>query len=478
MMSTSNKIDPASSATILKSLVSRRKRQWTQSFLLILVVALAIAFFVFPQSYNSTVSIAMQQPSTATGSLTSLLSMGSVNRKYLGVLKSRSFVDMVEKVAGLKQLYELKRKSDVYEKYSRSVKFDDNVNDGLIYISITLDAPPLLMWGQDARRRKVRDTAAVIGNEYHKALLYYLINVDSDKELVLLRSADSEVLQSRLNYDVAVNRLSRFVRSQPMKPTALPDLSAATSMLPGSSGGAGGQDATSAATQFLALFTRKAQLEAQVVAADTLHERLTALLHAPLAEIAAIPGEDPLLFEARKTYNDSVRTYENLKAQLGPENPRLVSAKSNAQIAEQRLRNQIKSVLDGNTTEHLNLASLKSTYNTVSRQVGDAEKNFQTSRELTTTLGRLTSEVALNLKVLETAKTAAESLKMSTVAARNRMNVVDEASPEDRSHPGKGMMIVVSLLIAGFVVGLWAAVEYNLSLKAADEALLRSSTQS
>ncbi len=172
--------------------------------------------------------------------------------------------------------------------------------------------------------------------------------------------------------------------------------------------------------------------------------------------------------DARRSYNEAHRNYETLHAQFGAENPRLISSKTNLDIAEKKLRSQIRAVLMGNTTENLNLMSLRSTYATVSRQVADSERNFQTSRELTTTLGQLTAEVELNLKVLEAAMTGSETLKMTTVAARNRANMVDDAEPEDKSHPGKGILIAVSFLISAAAVGMWAAIEYNTELKRAD----------
>ncbi len=462
---------------IWSQLVKRRKRSWIRLFIALLVISLIVAFFGFPQYYASTVSLAMQQSSPANSSLAGLLSMGSLNKKYVGVLKSRNFVDIVEEQAHVRELYEIKRNADLYEKYTRCVKFDDNANDGLIYIVVSLDGPPLWLPGQQERREKVRQTTAVIGNAYHKALLNYLVNVDTDKELVLLRMADAEVKQARLDYDISMNRLARFVRSRKIKPNALPTMPSTAEMATGMNS-TGGQDATSSASQFLGLFAKKAQLEAQLAAANAMHSRLQTLLNYPLEEVASIPGEDPLLFDARRNYNEAIRAYDTLKSQLGPDNPRLISARTNARLAEGKLRAQISAVLNGNTTEQLNLASLKTTYVTVARQVEDAEKNFQLSRELTTDLGRLTSEVALSLKVLETAKTASETLKMSTVAARNRMNVVDEARPEDKSHPGKGILISISFLLALAVVGIWMAAEYNLLLKAADVAALRKQSPS
>ncbi len=409
----------------------------------------------------------MQQPSSS-GTLAGLLNMGSLQRKYVGVLKSRAFVEEAEKVANLKGLYDLDRPSEVIEKYNRCVKFDDNATDGLIYITVTLDAPAIFIWNESQRREQVRQTAAVIANTYYKSLINYLVNTDSDKELVLLRAADSEVAQSRLNYDTSMNRLARFVRSRKLKANAMPSMPTASSIMSGSPVASASPDSGAAATQFLALFSKKAQLEAQIAAASTLHTRLQAMLTGPLQEVADIPGEDPLLFVARSSYNEAHRTYETLRLQLGAENPRLISAKSNLDVAEKRLKSEVRSVLAGNTTEHLNLVTLQTTYQTVSRQVGDAEKNFQTSRELTTDLGRLTAEVALNLKVLETAKTAAETLKMTTVAGRNRANLVDTAIPEDRSHPGRGMLFAISLLLAATAVGLWGAIEYNIVLRHSD----------
>ena len=374
-------------------------------------------------------------------------------------------MEEAEKSADLKELYDLKLPSEVAEKYNRCVRFDDNATDGLIYITVTLDAPAIWRWKQGARRERVRQTAALIANTYYRSLINYLVNTDSDRELVLLRAAEAEVTLARANYDRSINRLAAFVRSRKLKASTFPNLPSSASAISSSLQTGAAPDTNTSTSQFVSLFTRKAQLEAQVAAATKMHARLEAILSGPLQEVADIPGEDPLLLAARNSYNEAYRNFETLRVQLGPENPRLVSARSNLRIAEKRLRNEISSVLKGNTTEHLNLESLQSTYTTVSRQVADAEKDFQTSRELTTDLGRITSEVALSLRVLETAKTAAETLKMTTVAGRNRANLVDVAIPEDRSHPGKGVILAVCFLLSTAVVGLWAAIEYNALLK-------------
>src|SRR5580704_14374792 len=82
--------DPAASADLLGTLIARRRGLWLRCFLALIMVCLLFGFFVFPQSYSSIVSISMQQPSSS-GSIAGLLNLGSLQRKYIGVLKSRVF---------------------------------------------------------------------------------------------------------------------------------------------------------------------------------------------------------------------------------------------------------------------------------------------------------------------------------------------------------------------------------------------------
>ncbi len=171
----------------------------------------------------------MQQPGS-TGSLAGLLSMGSLQRKYIGVLKSRSFAEQAEKVAHLKDLYGLKRSSEVIDKYTKCVKFDDNATDGLIYINVSLDAPPIFIWNATDRRERVRQTAVIVARSYYKSLIDYLVNVDSDKELVLLRASDVEVKRARTNFDASVNRLAKFVKSKQIKAPTIPSVASASAL--------------------------------------------------------------------------------------------------------------------------------------------------------------------------------------------------------------------------------------------------------
>src|ERR1700727_2898055 len=139
--------------------MKRRQRTWLVGGGLVFVVSFLYGLLICPQYFTSSVSISMQQPMTSSvlGALGALGSTGT--KKYVGVLKSRSFAEEVEQKAHLQQLYGIRRKSEAIDKVMHCAKFDDNALDGLIYIDVTLDAPPKLLPTSSAQREKVRAAA-------------------------------------------------------------------------------------------------------------------------------------------------------------------------------------------------------------------------------------------------------------------------------------------------------------------------------
>jgi hypothetical protein len=438
------------------------------------IASFLYGLFVCPQYFNCDVSITLEQPGTssALGALSALGSNGT--KKYLGVLKSRRFAEEVEEKAHLQQVYNLRRKWDAVDKIMRSAKFDDNVVDGLIYIDITLDAPPRLQPNSSKQRERVRAATAVVANAYSEALKNWIVNEDTEKDSVLLREAGGEVLSVRKSYDDAVAEMVAYLRSRHSRPQVIMSAvstsaaqagamaGGASVSTPGGTGAGLTADTAGSAGQYSTLYARRAQLEVQMRSLDTLRAKIIAILNGPLQEVAAIPSEDPLLFEARKLYNAAYLNLQDLTVGLGPQNTQVIQAQGVLRIARQRFVNQMKAVLEGHTSDQMRRDVMTTEYETLNKQIKDQEKMFHDSRELSTQLTLRTNEVALRLKILETAMTSAEQLKITTVSAQNRFAVVDPGIPAERSRPGLLLLGSISLAIPLFVRAVWLLVEFML----------------
>src|SRR5579871_4392519 len=158
---------------LMLQIVNRRRRVWAITWVLATILLFLYGMFMLPQSFTSTVSIAMDQSSSvgAIGSLLPGLSGGS--KKYVGVLKSRAFAEKVEAKIHLQQPYHLPKKEDALDQIKLATHFDDNVNDGLIYIEVTLRGPARFAPGASDLRERVRQAAADAANVYPDALVDY-----------------------------------------------------------------------------------------------------------------------------------------------------------------------------------------------------------------------------------------------------------------------------------------------------------------
>ena len=226
----------------------------------------------------------------------------------------------------------------------------------------------------------------------------------------------------------------------------------------GVSGAGGITDTAGAAVQYSTLYARRAQLEVQMRSLDTLRLKISAILNGPLQEVAAILAEGThrclMAFTANSTIRRTSPRWQNLTVGLGLENPRVIQAQGVLKIARDRFVNQMKAVLNGHTSDQMRRDVMTTEYETLNKQIKDQEKTFHDSRELSTQLTLRTNEVALRLKILETAMQSAEQLKITTVSAQNRLAVVDTGIPAERSRPGLLLIGVVSLAIPLFIGSL------------------------
>ncbi len=451
--STTEPITSTSTAQMTRSLLRTIYRErllvWIVFAVFMFAISLLVGLFYYPQSYSAMDSISLSQASGGGGSQLALLAgVGGGNKaKYIGPLKSRKFAEQVEKTAHLRDLYDLPSNDDAVEKLQRNVRFDDNATDGLLYITMTLDAPPRLAPNSEARRAKIRNATAVVTNAYAAALKNYIVFNDTDKDLQLLKSADIQLRQARTSYEAAVEKWISFVRG-----------SKSPTMSAGSTSGSGQSPELA---QLQSLFVRRGTLEAQIRSTEAALEATNHILSASPSALAQIPTEDLLLTEARRRYTEAHSDLQNLLIQQADDSPPVRRAREHLKIAALHLREQAEAILNGNTSEHAKREALKVEYETVLEQIAIAERSIKISKDAATGFEKLHAEVELSLKILEATATRFAELKLQTVSAQSRMNVVDEARPPLKSRPGMLMTSLVSLFVALGSVLAWYAVEYT-----------------
>ncbi len=439
---------PQVTRTLLRSIYRERRLVWIVFAIFVFTLSLLLGLFLFPQTYASMNSISLSQPSGGGSQLALLAGVGGSNKaKYIGPLKSRKFAEQVEKTAHLRELYNLPSGEDAVEKLQREIRFDDNATDGLLYITMSLDAPPRMAPNSEARRTKIRAATAVIANAYAAALKNYIVFNDTDKDLQLLRSADVQLRLARANYDASIEKWIGFVRESK------------SATMPSASGTGGGQSPELA--QIQALFVKRGTLEAQIRASDAALAATNKILNSSPSALAQIPTEDLLLTEARKRYTEANRDLQDLLIQQADTSPAVRRARERLKMASVHLEEQAEAILHGNTSEHTKRQALQVEYETVVEQITQTERILKVSKEAATNFEKLHAEVGLNLKILEATATRYAELKLQTVSAQSRMNVVDEARPPTRSRPGILMTTLVSLLVAFGSVFVWYGVEYS-----------------
>ena len=429
---------------LLRSIYRKRLPVWTLLAIVVFVTCLLVGLFFYPQTYTAMNSISLSQPSSGGSPLSLLTGGGGGKAKYLGPLKSRRFAEQVEKTAHLKELYQLPTLDDAVEKLQRGVRFDDNAADGLLYITMALDAPAKMAPNSEERRTRVRNATAIVCNAYALALKTYIIYNDTDKELQLLKSADTQMKQARANYDSAIVKWIGFVRE---------------SKSPSMGMGSSTQSPELAALQ--ALFIKRGQLEVDVRSSDASIAATSRRVGAGTPQIVPIPTEDLLLTEARRRYTEAQRELQDLLIQYTDLAPPVLRAKERLHLASAHLHEQAEAILHGNTSENTKRQALQVEYETVVAQIAQSERSIQVSKQAATSFERLHAEVELNLKVLEATATRQAELKMQTENGQSRMNVVDEARPPAKSRPGMLMTSLVSLLLALAAILTWFGVEYS-----------------
>jgi uncharacterized protein involved in exopolysaccharide biosynthesis len=193
---------------------------------------------------------------------------------------------------------------------------------------------------------------------------------------------------------------------------------------------------------------------------ETRREGLTRMVGSGMDQLRSIPGEDPVLAEARGRYNSAVYEWESTKVRYGDAHPFVVAAYERMKLAEKYLKQQADSLVKGNNSDQVRYQADLATLALVNGQIQQAQSSLQISREKAAQLKALEDEADGAEKVMEEAENRYAQIQLQTVSAQNRMTLVDSALPPEHSTPGLLTMLVTSLVGAVAIVALWMALEY------------------
>ena len=391
-----------------------------------------------PQVFTATVSVSMQGSSSVSSPLGALLGGASQTHSYLGVLRSQRMAKDVEDRIHLKDFLGLSSEEDAIAKIAGSLKVEDVAPDGLLYINITMSGPPRL-GGDKAEVEKIRRATALVANAFPDALLHYMKESDTDKDLTLLRAAEKELKRVRQEYYQAGDRLADFVRHNGTGTEN--DTGPVTSA--SGRGGTKGGDPESVGSQLQALYSRKAQIEEEMAYATGLTESTKSRLKGDPSLLPDLPNSSGLN-NARRDYTDASTTLDELETQYGEENPRVVAARKRLELARKRVMLAVKAIENGRTSDAARREAMQAEMDVVLRQIHDVERSFQSSKESGLEYDKIKRELEIRFEVLKQAVTQYATLSLQTTSAQNRITVVDLATPPRVAKPAPFMMMLVS----------------------------------
>jgi uncharacterized protein involved in exopolysaccharide biosynthesis len=447
----------------LRAVLQRRARQLVAGGLILTLTLMMLFLFLFPRKFEATVSLALQGGMLApggggSGGLSALL--GGTSKEYRGVILSRRFAAQAARAVNIQKTYGQTSFEDAVLLVEQSISVEDQ-RDGLLYIRASLPGPPRL--GSGERERVVKETVRNLANAYLKIFERYLEGSNTDRDAALIRQAQTQLDGARQEYERSVRRLVSAVGSAARgKDTVVDALAvgggtASTAGAGGGSGDNGGSASSVAAGELQTLYLARGQVEQKLRASEAAQTATEQLIDGGVAD--TLPGEDPLLAEARQRLSDARVQWENLRITLADTHPDVVAAKKRMDLAADRLRRQSEAVRTGRTSRAAEMAGMRTEYETLNRQIADAERRLKIGLNASTSMGLLRNEVMLRLEVLKQAATAFAQLQVQAVAGDNLMDVIDEAELPRYGSPGFLMIGAMSVVGAITLLSLLVLAE-------------------
>ena len=403
-----------------------------------------------PQTYKSEISVAMQQSGSALGGLGSLLGSAGPSKKYIGLLRSRTLAENVERHVNLQKLYQLKTHQEALARLMEGIKPEDSATDGLLMIRLTLPAPAALARDPENQREKVRLAVAECTNLYAKSLIDYYESSNTERDNVLLKAAETEMHRARVDYEEANNHIKAFVSGLDHMPVRVAPT--------------GASDTGGASQDMIMLYEDQDRVDADIRSAEAVQQTQRRLTADQLQHLKSLPAEDILLNDARNAQKIAER---NLKKKLdiyGPDNPQVKDAQDNMLRANEELERQQQGIKELRTTDQVELEKkldgLRAKRETIVTRISTLEGGLSTKRGLTNRLELLRNEQMIALKRLQEAVVRSVEVRLSAVSGKSMISIVDYALPPLQGSPAKSRTLLLAALLAVFGMAVLAVFEY------------------
>jgi uncharacterized protein involved in exopolysaccharide biosynthesis len=270
--------------------------------------------------------------------------------------------------------------------------------------------------------------------------------------------SEDRLRKERAAYDLAVKHLTDFVKTA----SVFPSEQSATGQ------GARSTDPASArahATVLEALYTKRAQLEADIRSAEAAIQAEDEQRQDLVNNFEKVPLEDPLLAQTRLAMASKQTELDTLKVQFGPAHPLVENARRQLIVLKNLFERQRKAALSGRSSARAEalaqLKALRASLDTVMQLTGKAENKAQIGRESLADYEILHNKVEIALETLKATATNVAVLQLQTLSAKNRMAVVDDARPPRNGTPGLVMIFAGCIFVTGLVLAGIAAYDYN-----------------
>lgn len=436
--------------------IKQRRFAWVPIFVGLFLLLLGYCLLITPQTLQSSASISMQN--TQSPSVSSLLGLGGgASKSYTGVIKSRNMAKRVAKDVHLREMLNLPSEEAAYGMVAESLKFEDTLGDGLMYFRISLTAPPLLR-AKPERVALLSEASARIANDYPEALRNYIMRSDTDKDLTLLRAAQSQLQKFRQDYTASNAALIAYLQRGDRHSAQRIAIASGTAAAPSAKGDGAG----AIASQLQRLYENRGQLEENKIYLDTEIAGSRNLLSGGVRSLADLPAEDEILTQARYDYNRARDALAALRISYGETNPQVVGARERVKLAENRLEAQLRAIRTGKTSAESKRRALDAELELVRHQIGEVEGALQGGLEGGLAYEQLRREQELRFETLKQGVSYYNTLSLQTVSAQNKISVVDEALAPKGPKISLRQFVILSLLGGLIGAALYMALLYLL----------------
>lgn len=448
----------------LRTIIRRRWRALAGCAVVLAVVAWFFVNTCVPQSFTSTTSLAIQHTSSVGSSLLAGLGLGpSQDNAYMGVLKSVRLARVVESQVHLQSIYHYRTEGEAIVLMLKSTTIQDSPLDGLLFVRVTLQGPPRLKPGAEPFREQVEQAAAAVANDLAAALRDWLATSDVSRDSVLLKTASRIRREALQSYQNAWWRYANALRTRSAGAlAAMPSEADSTDVSP--TGQADTSSMSGAAGGIQSLQREEELARAEVAESEASEQRETELVDRQLANVNALPDEDPLLREARAAADKARRALAHLRIQFADENPIVVQARDELASAQGFLAEQERSVRNGYTSHQLTadvkLAGLRARLAELESETSRHRKGYAKGMMQAVTLEFLREEWRRTADVLKETETQAVPLSLQLVAGKERVTVVDPAEPAGDGRPNRTMILALSVVLGIACCVVWVALEY------------------